>query len=133
MNNDRFKIRFWGVTEKRYLENNIDHYQICNDTGEAWRERDGEWFNIDNEVIKEQCIGLEDKNSKLVYEGDIAKWKHAYYGEMRGVVKHYGYTSIIEAIGGDDEGNQDLALHPDEMEGIEIIGNINEHKHLLED
>lgn len=75
--------------------------------------------------------GLKDKNRKDAYFGDVIKYKDESGTPQIGVIKDYGYASgYFEAINGDDEGNQDLELHPDHE--FEIIGNIYQNPELLE-
>ncbi len=77
-----------------------------------------------------QYTGLKDENDKEIYEGDIVKYRDESNECQVGVVKDYGYMKIyIEAIGGDDEGNQDIELHQDYM--YEVIGNIYENPELI--
>ena len=76
-----------------------------------------------------QYTGLKDKNGVEIYDSYIVKYSDESGTKQIGVVKDYGYKKYVEAIGGDDEGNQDLELHPDEI--FEIIGNIYENPELI--
>ena len=98
--------------------------------------RYSEWYYLDEffsmcvEDDITQFTGLTDINTEDIYEGDIVKYNDDSNTDQVGVVKNYGYLSIyIEAVGGDDEGNQDIELHPDYK--IEIIGNVFQNPDLL--
>jgi len=84
-----------------------------------------------DDCILMQFIGLKDKNGKEIYNDFIVKYKDEHGEEQIGVVIDLGYKIYIEAVLGDEEGNQDLELHPDYCKEIEVIGNIYENPELL--
>lgn len=72
-----------------------------------------------------QCTGLKDKNGKLIYEGDIVKFKTELFGKPKQIIWdecHY----ILK--------NTFIILCDMEIKqfGLEVIGNIYENKELLE-
>jgi len=86
------------------------------------------------EVIPESVgryIGIEDKLKKDIYGNDIVKYIDGMRVPQIGLVVDLGYMAYIEAVGGDEEGNQDLELHPFNCDNVEIIGNKFDNPKLL--
>lgn len=126
--NDRFKTRgihpvLGELQEIRY----IDFIHNTVDFG------DGDIFKIE-EVNMQQCTGLKDKNGKLIYEGDIVKFKDQ--------IKINGSKTHISAVEFNEQFNtymyhaECMGLYTinkaqNEQFDVEVIGNIYENKDLL--
>jgi len=100
--------------------------------GSAWDDPDYfEFWYEGTEAILLQCIGLRDKNLIEMYKGDVVEYRDDSGTMQIGVIKDRGYLEMyVEAVGGDEEGNQDGQLHPDVE--FEVIGNIYENPKLVE-
>ena len=86
-------------------------------------------LHIPHQVIPEsvgQYTGLKE-----LYGGDIVKYIDESRTPQVGWVVDLGWKVYIQAVGGDEEGNQDLELHPYNCDNVEIIGNTTENKELL--
>lgn len=70
--NDRFKFRVWDNERKRYTSVNPVFMCIDRHTREIAMPDNG-----DGQYVVEQCIGLRDKNGRLIYEGDILQYTDA--------------------------------------------------------
>lgn len=125
------KFRAWDKLNKRMLFTN------STSSGRVWypwgfqmeHNRDLRSHSFNCEIM--QFTGLKDKNGVEVYFQDVCKYHDDAGNPQIGVFKDYRYfKGHIEAVGGDDEGNQDVELHPDYE--IEVIGNIYENPELLE-
>lgn len=109
--NDRFRFRAWSKQLKR---------MVCIDEMLLFRLAE-----IDSDLVFEQCTGLKDKNGKLIYEGDIVKFKISS-------IKCVGAVRRDERTGGwlKDKTGQPLHTY---IKSVEVIGNIHENPELLED
>ena len=120
MSNNRFKFRVWDNINKRYdkdlslIDKDGD---LCYQDGEKYCNGEHpEDFTI------EQCTGILDKNSKLIYEGDVVKCDIDFVpdgrvGLIRRVVSKDGAFQLISEDGGF---YFLMGFH-----NIEIIGNIH--------
>ena len=87
--------------------------------------------NESDRYILSQYTGLKDKNGKEIYEGDIVKYYDSYQmWLLASVIYEDGCFSIKHPSWDDDILLRDFV--GEEMEGIEVIGNIYENPELLE-
>ena len=119
--NDRFKFRtyipdlkffkYWGWVEEWHYVNMC----ACGDYSMS-------------ELLKnytDQCTGLKDKNGKLIYEGDIVKFKTELFGKPKQIIWDECHYILKDTF---------IILCDMEIKqfGLEVIGNIYENKSLLE-
>lgn len=67
MDNLRFKFRFWDKENQEMIKPN----ELLMYKGNTFNQDLGGMLLLDKRFIPIQCIGLKDKNGKLIYEGDI--------------------------------------------------------------
>ncbi|NIQ92541.1 hypothetical protein GWN42_31275 [candidate division KSB1 bacterium] len=83
--------------------------------------------------VIEQYTGLEDKNGKEIYEGDIVSWynpysKKTYIGYVKWDDEWAGFGLFLGSSKYCEESDWYKII-----ESVEIIGNIHENPELLED
>lgn len=132
------KYKIWDRQEKHFLS--LSDYSKLGAIHVARNgiiEFSSDYFFILNSMMQKdvfvilQYTGRNDRKNNEVYFGDICRYWDDSNTEQIGVVKDYGYShAYIEAIGGDEEGNQDIDLHPDY--DIEVIGNVFENPEMAE-
>ena len=114
------KFRVWDEAERIMYE--FDFREYMNSIGSRQDEL-CPTLSLDHVM---QYTGLNDRNGKKIYEGDIVKDEHGI-GEVEWVQEHCSYLIFSR--------NPSI-YHHIESDGVlkftEVIGNIYEHPHLLE-
>lgn len=89
---------------------------------------------LNSELVFQQFTGLEDKNGKEIYEGDILRFykNKPYQADYEVYWEKYGFSLISAKRDGDDFGVYTKDLHFFKRDKPEIIGNIFENPELLE-
>lgn len=121
MSNDRFKFRVWVKADKKYYPASDFCIEDLQDSGD--------------EIIVEQCTGLEDENGKLIFEGDKVRITEFYFnGCGESEINFVGYVMW-------NKGEFVLSKNPEKPEyeneteiiphiswghSFEIVGNIHE-------
>lgn len=143
--NNRFKFRVWDTKLKKFLIG-IPPMEYMLDKDE-WDHRDcydgdprifiNNVFSKDfnGRLIFQQYTGLNDINSKEIYEGDIVNYK-TWHGRHDGVTETFQsvvrfqngafYPRFIEDINEEDQ------WYSYRVYDLKVIGNEMEHKHLDE-
>ena len=132
---DRFKFRIWNGAEMHYNDFVVTATGYVGKITEEFLGKcvfNQEDLTADKECVLMQSTGLKDKNGKLIYEGDIlgdiyeglyihyCRYCHQFqlYSQGYGCMACNGDVHWIEVV----EDNKKL----------EVIGNIYEDSHLLD-
>lgn len=78
-----------------------------------------------------QCTGLKDKNGKLIYEGDIVKYKDEAYSLCIGRIEWNNAHYELQYYTGEKYGWFSHILCFKHIKNMEVIGNIYENPELL--
>lgn len=125
MMKDRFRFRAWSKEEKKYY---YDAEQTYDYMQGIMSESFGELLEDDRYIV-EQSTGIKDCNGKLIYEGDLIRFKMDGKIVNKGVVEWYDGNGIFsgswEAIDHRPDGERKPASY---LFGNnwEIYGNIHE-------
>ena len=124
--NDRFYFRVWTGTQM------LSDAAVCN--GVYVR---ADWSECTDFILM-QCTGLRDRNGKLIYEGDIVRFKDCkdilvikYQKEMACFApQFYCNGKYGGRLWFDDYDSSECQFY--KSDNFEVIGNIYENKELLE-
>ena len=124
---DRFRFRFWDKESKTMQK--FPKVEL------RYRTTLDKIFSNDR-VIFMQSTGVKDKNGKLIYEGDIAKFKDNI--TINGSKTHIVVIEHNEAFNAFMYHAECMGLYTvnkaqNEKFNVEVIGNIYENPELLED
>nr|DAN51659.1 MAG TPA: YopX protein [Caudoviricetes sp.] len=131
------KFRLWSKIGKKFIEtDNPDLDFVINNNGYLYSIENfyGEIYilpQMDIEVL--QFAGLQDRNGKEIYEGDILKYNFPYDGRL----KHTSPVTYLEtqaSFGVIDFYGNNIPLYDIPANNcFEIIGNIYENPEFLEE
>lgn len=88
-------------------------------------------IKLENNILM-QCTGLKDKNGKLIYEGDIVRYKDEVYNLCIGRIEWDNAHYELQYYTGGNYGWFSHILCIKHIKNIEVIGNRYENPDLLE-
>ena len=135
---DRFKFRVFDKENgEMFYPTKEDEYIEIDANGDLIGiNLEGLWCGGLNCILM-QCTGLEDKSDKLIYEGDILKFKlledFAAFGTNEKYVEII--APVIYEYGGFfiEQSENSIFLGQLPMSEIEVVGNIYENPKLLKE
>ena len=118
-----FKFRAWDEEYRRYYED-AERYR---ETGEFCPDIEncycfGDFLKQPTRFIVEQCIGLRDKNGRLIYEGDVL----GFYIDVHPVYVQWDSDKCRFVLRRFDLKGWEISLTQDTASKYDIIGNIHE-------
>lgn len=123
---DRFKFRAFIQHSKEVCEVFRIGFEMMNGTEIEYMDEVGDHLIAYNEqAILMQCTGLRDKNGKLIYEGDLMRWRD--FEDETNKIYFDSEQAAFAMTGGINYGE---IPSPDYLE---VIGNIYENPELLKE
>jgi len=124
MDASRFRFRAWN----KYAHCMVDLHKITpialeidpTIAGGGW----GVYVPDHPDLILMQSTGLQDKNGKEIFEGDIIGWENPVDGNTQALVT-YGVAQYTSGF--------NFGMSPNIVKFCEVIGNIYENSELLKE
>lgn len=113
------------------LETEYKHLIITEGSADWGMPREIAAYEVIAETVG-QSTGLKDKNGKLIYEGDIVRYKDEVYGLCIGRIEWDNAHYELQYYTGEQYGWFSHILCFKHIKNIEVIGNIYEDSHLIE-
>lgn len=117
----QFKFRVWHKTQKRWLDTYAEEDPMMDLNGEVYLyERESRshtnFYTMPSAIVIQQWTGLQDKNGKDIYEGDV----------VIGCYPSDQYGKIIRSPDGAYQINNDYCEHIliGFCDRVEVVGNI---------
>lgn len=123
------KIKFRAYLKSAQKMVRVTGFDFDDKYGEWEYEQDGEYCTIAEEFIElMQYTGVNDKNNKEIYEGDIVEYKNHKYFSSSGIYEiSYSEGECAFVC---EKSNPYNYLFPDVWSNCKIIGNIYENPEL---
>lgn len=125
--NNRLKFRVWDKSEECYVDPVDCAVFYIEPNGEITigvynnGDVDDVIYCKEENICVEQCTGLKDKNSRLIYEGDFL----INHDGNIGFIEFKNACFMLTAI------NEDNIMSTQDWTECEVIGNIHENADLL--
>ena len=117
------KFRAWDILKQRW-----SNYKINDGTVYFMDKNTGVWYESYNKRYKDfnlmQYTGLNDKNDREIYEGDIV----IHHSKMHKIIFN---TEEARFVLRDDEFELEIPFTNNNNKKMEIVGNIYENPELL--
>ena len=148
---NEIKFRIWDTVLKEWWTKGSTLWQIFEDIQEDALFKEVIWKILEDRLVFQQYTGLQDKNGKEIYEGDIIKYKSSKQQNQNNFYEHIdevyfynggfyiGDISLSECFSPDNVLTDRRKRHLGTMGNdyftidfdFEIIGNIYEDKELF--
>lgn len=123
--NERFKFRVWDKKHNEYIPSNMISTLLYFGYKDEFHIEFECFSTFADSLIIEQCTGLKDKNSNLIYEGDVVICDRDFQEGRVGLERVVVFSDTAFHLQRKDGTDR---YYMDMFHNFEIIGNIHEQK-----